>query len=139
MTKVCAFCGKELGIFDRNTLLAGNVSQPACQDCWNRLLDLPQGERARLALETGRAVEPEALRSFLEAEEAQRKEQREAERRRRATGLTCRYCGGPMLNFQRKHFNMGEEGLLGGIVARDGWLASFLELDMLSCQDCGRV
>ena len=30
MTKVCAFCGKELGIFDRNTLLAGNVSQPAC-------------------------------------------------------------------------------------------------------------
>ena len=111
MAKVCAFCGKELGIFDRNTLLAGNVSQPACQDCWNRLLDLPQEERARLALETGRAVEPEALRSFLEAEEAQRKEQREAERRRRATGLTCRYCGGPMLNFQRKHFNMGEEGL----------------------------
>ena len=24
-------------------------------------------------------------------------------------------------------------------MARDGWLASFLELDMLSCQDCGRV
>ena len=66
MARICVFCGKELGVFERDTLLAGNVSQPACKQCWNRLFEMPQEERGRLALETGRALEPEKIMANLE-------------------------------------------------------------------------
>lgn len=136
--KICAFCGKELGIFDRNTLLVGNTSQPACKDCWNQLFDLSQEERARRALESGRPADPEALRSFLEAEEARRQAQQEERRRKYATDLTCLRCGGEMFRYGHKLIPLGDEGLLGPVL-RDGFLTPWMEVDILRCEQCGRA
>ncbi len=136
MARICVFCGKELGVFERDTLLAGNVSQPACKQCWNRLLEMPQEERGRLALETGRALEPEKIMACLERYR-EREEKKTRARQALRTGDKCLRCGGPMERCGLKRFHLGEEGLFGP-VARDGLLASWLEVEVHRCAQCGR-
>lgn len=136
MARICVFCGKELGVFERDTLLAGNVSQPACKQCWNRLLEMPQEERGRLALETGRALEPEKIMACLERYR-EREEKKAKARQALRTGEKCLRCGGPMEQCGLKRFHLGEEGLFGP-VARDGLLASWLEVEVHRCAQCGR-
>lgn len=136
MARICVFCGKELGVFERDTLLAGNVSQPACKQCWNRLFEMPQEERGRLALETGRALEPEKIMANLERYR-EREEKKAKARQALRTGEKCLRCGGPMEQCGLKRFHLGEEGLFGP-VARDGLLASWLEVEVYRCAQCGR-
>lgn len=136
MARICVFCGKELGVFERDTLLAGNVSQPACKQCWNRLFEMPQEERGRLALETGRALEPEKIMANLERYR-EREEKKAKARQALRTGEKCPRCGGPMEQCGLKRFHLGEEGLFGP-VARDGLLASWLEVEVHRCAQCGR-
>lgn len=136
MARICVFCGKELGVFERDTLLAGNVSQPACKQCWNRLFEMPQEERGRLALETGRALEPEKIMANLERYR-EREEKKAKARQALRTGEKCLRCGGPMEQCGLKRFHLGEEGLFGP-VARDGLLASWLEVEVHRCAQCGR-
>lgn len=136
MARICVFCGKELGVFERDTLLAGNVSQPACKKCWNLLFELPQEERGRLALETGRAVDPEKIMASLE-QYREREAKKAKARESLLTGEKCLRCGGPMERCGRKILHLGEEGLFGP-VARDGLFASWLEVDVHRCAQCGR-
>lgn len=136
MARICVFCGKELGVFERDTLLAGNVSQPACKQCWNRLFEMPQEERGRLALETGRALEPEKIMACLERYR-EREEKKAKARQALRTGEKCLRCGGPMERCGLKRFHLGEEGLFGP-VARDGLFAAWLEVEVYRCAQCGR-
>lgn len=135
MARICVFCGKELGVFERDTLLAGNVSQPACKQCWNRLFEMPQEERGRLALETGRALEPEKIMANLERYR-EREEKKARARQALRTGEKCPRCGGPMEKCGLKYFHLGDEGLFGP-VARDGLFASWLEAEVFRCAHCG--
>lgn len=138
MARRCVFCGKELGLLERDSLACGGVLQPACKDCYLKVSHMEMTERIEKALETGRAVEPETLRTFLEKEQARQAAAQEERKRKYDAGITCQRCGGPMLKCGRKYFNMGESGLFG-VVARDGLMASFLELDLLACDQCGKV
>lgn len=134
MAKVCVFCGKKLSLLDNNSLLCGNVMQPACTDCHYALWDLSQEERAQRALDTGRAVNPELIRANLEREQQQARQARQSV----LTDKTCLRCGGQMLKYGHKLFQMGSEGFFGP-VARDGLFAEWLEADVLRCEACGKA
>lgn len=137
MAERCIFCGTKLGLFSGRTLACGGASQTVCGDCWNKLSDLSMEERARRALETGRAENADMLQAFLERAEARRK-QAEQDRKDRQTDQRCLRCGGVMERFGRRHIHLGEEGLFGP-VARDGIFVSWLTVDILRCAGCGKA
>lgn len=81
MAENCIFCGKALSFFTRASLACGGADQPVCSDCAEKYGKEPVIQRARLALDTGRAKEPERLTEFIEAE---KKRLGEAENRKKA-------------------------------------------------------
>ena len=107
MAKRCVFCGKNLSFFDDKTLLCGNALQRVCTACWAELQDLDQEERAHLALDTGRAEEPEVIQAYLDRLEQMRQAQARA-REALKTDKRCLRCGGVMERYGRK----GARGLL---------------------------
>ena len=137
MAKRCVFCGKTLSFFDEKTLLCGNALQSVCSACWAEMQDLDQEARARRALETGRAAEPEVIQTFLDSLERRRQAVAQA-REALKTDKRCLRCGGVMERYGRKKFHLGEESLFG-TVARDGLFAAWLTVDVLRCADCGRA
>ena len=137
MAKRCVFCGKTLSFFDEKTLLCGNALQSVCSACWAEMQDLDQEERARRALDTGRAAEPEVIQTFLDSLERRRQAVAQA-REALKTDKRCLRCGGVMERYGRKKFHLGEESLFG-TVARDGLFAAWLTVDVLRCADCGRA
>ena len=78
MAKRCVFCGKNLSFFDDKTLLCGNALQSVCSACWAGMQDMDQEERARRALDTGRAEEPEVIQAYLDRLEQMRQAQARA-------------------------------------------------------------
>ena len=60
------------------------------------------------------------------------------DREAKRAGLTCLRCGGEMLRYGRRSFPLGDEGLFGTVL-RDGWMTSWLEVDILRCEKCGRA
>lgn len=134
MADICIFCGQPLKRFGQKTLLCGNVMQPVCGSCLQELAEVHQEERGRRALETGRAVDPERIQQYLE----QKRQAAQRARQSVMTGKTCLRCGGQMLSYGRKLFQLGSEGLFGP-VARDGLFSEFLEADILRCEVCGKA
>ena len=137
MAKRCVFCGKTLSFFDEKTLLCGNALQSVCSACWAGMQDMDQEERARRALDTGRAEEPEVIQTFLDSLERKRQAVAQA-REALKTDKRCLRCGGVMERYGRKKFHLGEDSLFG-TVARDGLFAAWLTVDVLRCADCGRA
>ncbi len=118
MARRCIFCGKEFGLFGGGLITCGDTDQPVCSDCSSLLSSLSPMERAEKVLETGRAVEPEALQKFLIREKSRREQ--ETARIQQAhqairTDKTCLRCGGPMEKCGTKLFHLGDEGLLGPV------------------------
>lgn len=139
MAKRCIFCGKEFGLFGKCFILCGDTDQPVCSACHDILSPLSPLERAKKALETGRAVKPEELQKFL-LQEKSRREQETArvEQARQAirTDKTCLRCGGSMEKYGKKLFHLGAEGLLG---PADGLFSSWLEVEIIRCAQCGKA
>ena len=141
MARKCIFCGKEIGLFGGRDLICGGVDQPVCGECRPELEELSQRERGERALATGRAAEPERIMDFLERDRQKVKETQERQdqaRQEAQTDKACLRCGGHMMKYGRKLFHLGEEGLFAP-VARDGFLASWLEVEVLYCERCRKV
>ena len=135
MADTCIFCGKALRRgWSLYTLTCGDVEQPVCGDCSEQYGGQPPARRARLALDTGRASEPERLRAFL----ARVEEQAEQARRRREYQkpvLTC--CGQEMTALGTSEFQLGREALFLGSLSN--LLAGAMELTVFRCERCGQV
>lgn len=93
MAGTCTFCGEELKMFGKNGLVCGGITQPVCNACWEKYGDASQIERCRAVLKTGRAVEAERVRAFLEERE---REQEEAQAETERMGKLMNCCGQPM-------------------------------------------
>lgn len=83
MEKICIFCGRSLGRWERKSLYCGNGTQTVCKECYEKYSPMTNVERGLLAWETGRAESREELREFVEQAERTREESR---RRRGRTG-----------------------------------------------------
>ena len=97
MEKICVFCGRSLGRWEKKSLYCGNGTQTVCKDCYEKYSPMTNVERGLLAWETGRAESREELREFVEQVKRTREEKQEKEREDREqkrTGKTCLRCGG---------------------------------------------
>lgn len=133
MANTCVFCGKKLPRFGRKEVICFGTTQPACASCYDKLIDLPHEERCRLALDSGRAVAPDIIRTFLAEHEAEAQTKRE----QTLTDKICLRCDAPMLKMGRQQFQLGEYGLFWGDMAH--LMAGSLTLDMLYCEKCRKV
>ena len=105
MAENCIFCGKTLSFWTSSPLACGGADQPACGDCTEKYGKESILERARLALDTGRAKEPEKLMEFIQAEQKRqeegkkRKQAREEQLKKAKEGRseTTRCCGFDMV------------------------------------------
>lgn len=126
MADTCIFCGKEIGFWQADQLTCGGVSQPVCGKCADKYADLPQHQRARLALETGRARDSEGLQSYLD----RRAEKLEREARRRdfqEKTLVC--CGQRMVQVEEVSF-----------LSRVSLFQTYTDtMVMFRCDCCGQV
>ena len=141
MARKCVFCGKEIGLFGGKYMMCGGVDQWVCGECCPELEELDQRERGERVLATGRAAEPEKIMAFLERDRQEVKEaqaRQDQARQEVQTDQACLRCGGQMMKYGRKLFHLGEEGLFAPVV-RDGFLASWLEVDVLYCEKCRKV
>lgn len=126
MADTCIFCGKEIKFWQADQLTCGGVPQKVCSKCANKYADLPQYQRARLALETGRARDPEELEKYLARWEE--KLAREARRReRQEETLVC--CGQRMARVDEVSF-----------LSRAGLFQTYTDdMIMFRCDCCGQV
>ena len=140
MEKICIFCGRSLGRWERKSLYCGNGTQTVCKECYEKYSPMTNVERGRLAWETGRAESREELREFVEQAERTREEKQEKEREDREqkrTGKTCLRCGGEMLDLGSMKLKLGEETFFFSDWNR---LASgSLDVQVLRCEDCGKA
>ena len=90
MAEKCIFCGKAVTFWSGVPLACGGVDQPACSECAEKYGWEPLLQRARLALDTGRAKEPETLEAFIQGE---KKRLEEAERRKKARAELLKRAG----------------------------------------------
>lgn len=134
MARTCAFCGKSIGFWEQEDLTCGSTSQIVCRECKKKYGALPMRERVEHLLNFGQPEDPQALRRYLATPEERARMDREGKK----SGLTCLRCGGEMLKYGRRLFQVGEEGLLGPVF-RDGFLASWEEMEILRCEKCGRA
>ena len=140
MEKICIFCGRALGRWERKSLYCGNGTQTVCKECYEKYSPMTNVERGLLAWETGRAESREELREFVEQagrtrEEKQEKEREDREQKR--TGKTCLRCGGEMLDLGSMKLKLGEETFFFSDWNR---LASgSLDVQVLRCEDCGKA
>ena len=129
MAEICVFCGKTIGLWKDRELLCGNELQISCEACWERYQQAPPIQRARLALDSGRAVNPDGVRQFLEA--AERKAEKERQRReRQRESLLC--CGQPMAR-EREDYTFVDQTPLRLLPPRTPSLYLF------RCELCGQV
>lgn len=140
MEKICVFCGRSLGRWEKKSLYCGNGTQTVCKDCYEKYSPMTNVERGLLAWETGRAESREELREFVEQAERTREEKQEKEREDREqkrTGKTCLRCGGEMLDLGSMKLKLGEETFFFSDWNR---LASgSLDVQVLRCEDCGKA
>lgn len=140
MEKICVFCGRSLGRWEKKSLYCGNGTQTVCKDCYEKYSPMTNVERGLLAWETGRAESREELREFVEQAERTREEKQEKEREEREqkrTGKTCLRCGGEMLDLGSMKLKLGEETFFFSDWNR---LASgSLDVQVLRCEDCGKA
>ena len=140
MEKICIFCGRSLGRWERKSLYCGNGIQTVCKECYEKYSPMTNVERGLLAWETGRAESREELREFVEQAERTREEKQEKEREDREqkrTGKTCLRCGGEMLDLGSMKLKLGEETFFFSDWNR---LASgSLDVQVLRCEDCGKA
>ena len=140
MEKICIFCGRSLGRWERKSLYCGNGTQTVCKECYEKYSSMTNVERGLLAWETGRAESREELREFAEQAERTREEKQEKEREDREqkrTGKTCLRCGGEMLDLGSMKLKLGEETFFFSDWNR---LASgSLDVQVLRCEDCGKA
>ena len=135
MADNCIFCGKAVSFWNTSPLTCGGVSQPACSDCAEKYIREPQLQRARLALDTGRAREPEKLMAFLEREEKRRQAQEQLRQERENwREKACPVCGSEM-ELKLENFSIGADGG-GGLMSL---LADTYEVDLFACPVCGKV
>lgn len=140
MEKRCIFCNQPLPFFQWERLSCGTVPQPVCPDCWSKYYDLSPAQLAQTALETGRAVQPETVRTWLEQQQARAKEkqaQEKAKQQALQTNKTCLRCGSPMFRMGTQQFKLGEETFWFSDWNRI--LSGSLELDLIFCEECGKV
>lgn len=126
MANTCIFCGREITFWQADFLTCGGVSQPACGKCADKYMGLPCHQRARLALETGRARSPEKIQEYLDTREA--KFAQEAKRRaRQEESLMC--CGQRMTRVEEVSF-----------LSRTNLFQTYTGLMvMFRCELCGQV
>ena len=140
MEKICVFCGRSLGRWEKKSLYCGNGTQTVCKDCYEKYSPMTNVERGLLAWETGRAESREELREFVEQVKRTREEKQEKEREDREqkrTGKTCLRCGGEMLDLGSMKLKLGEETFFFSDWNR---LASgSLDVQVLRCEDCGKA
>lgn len=141
MAENCVFCGRTLSFWERVPLSCGGVDQPACGDCAEKHGKEPLLQRARLALDTGRAREPEKLMAYIDMEsrrqeETERRQQARAEQLQRAKEgrqEVIRCCG----------FEMTREGQYTFMDQTPFALRMFPEytpeLVLFRCEVCGQV
>lgn len=134
MAELCAFCGKELKLLGKNTLVCGDISQTVCKECWKKYWDAPQAVRCRDLLEKGRPAEPERIRAFLE-HETQELDEYQSELDRLGKLMNC--CGQPMTPMCVSEFQLGHQGWFGGNMAHI--VAGTMELAVFQCEQCGQV
>lgn len=134
MAEFCSFCGKELKLFGKDTLVCGGVTQPVCRDCGEKYLSVSQVERCRELLKNGRAAEPEKIRVFLEEKERELAE-RQARAERLGRIMSC--CGQPMTSLGVSEFQLGRQGWLTGDLPN--LLAGAMELGVFRCDQCGQI
>ena len=136
MAEICVFCGKKLSFFASESLTCGSVSQPICPECYPEAAELSFEERAQRALDTGRAKQPETIRAYLEQRKEMLREmtqKQEQKRQKQMTDKACLRCGKPMLNLGKQTFQtMGNPHTLTAYT-------SLFELEILRCEDCGKV
>ena len=127
MEKICIFCGRSLGRWERKSLYCGNGTQTVCKECYEKYSPMTNVERGLLAWETGRAESREELREFVEQAERTREEKQEKEREDREqkrTGKICLRCGGEMLDLGSMKLKLGEEtffSVTGTVLPADPW------------------
>ena len=140
MEKICIFCGRSLGRWERKSLYCGKGTQTVCKECYEKYSPMTNVERGLLAWETGRAESREELREFVEQAERTREEKQEKEREDREqkrTGKICLRCGGEMLDLGSMKLKLGEETFFFSDWNR---LASgSLDVQVLRCEDCGKA
>lgn len=130
MAECCAFCGKELKLFGKESLMCGGVTQSVCRDCAGKYTWAGQIERCRDLLKAGRAKEPERVKAFLEREEKRQRER--AQNQEKAS--RCPVCGSKMeLKFE--NFRIGPDG----VNAMDALLRTQYNVDLYACPNCGKV
>lgn len=134
MAESCVFCGAELNWFGKEFLNCGGVTQPVCKDCLNKYRGTSQLVRCQDALKTGRAVEPERIRAFLEDEDSEVAKQR-AEMEQ--LGQVMRCCDQPMTPLGISEFQLGRESFLLG--SWSNLVSGAMELGVFRCECCGQV
>ena len=90
MAKICVFCGKELRAFSKDSLTFDTARQPVCGACRARLEDKSMLDCAYLALDSGRAAEPDVIRAYIDREEKKLQARREEDP---FLVRTCSGCG----------------------------------------------
>ena len=140
MEKICVFCGRSLGRWEKKSLYCGNGTQTVCKDCYEKYSPMTNVERGLLAWETGRAESREELREFVEQAERTREEKQEKEREDREqkrTGKTCLRCGGEMLDLGSMKLKLGEETFF--FIDWNRLASGSLDVQVLRCEDCGKA
>lgn len=126
MADICIFCGQEIKFWQADQLTCGGVPQKVCGSCGNRYLILSQRQRAVLALETGRAEEPERIEAFLKKTE-ERQKREDARRRYQENTLTC--CGQRMSKVDEVSF-----------LTRTSFIQTYTDtMVMFRCELCGQL
>ena len=135
----CVFCGEGLSMLNRKTIYCCTTQQPACKDCYEKLIPLSREEQGRRALSTGRAVDADKIRTFLamrqDAEE--KKACAEEKRELHLSDKLCVRCGIPMRKMGTRCFQMYEYQSFTDSLLNPA--SNTLSLDVLFCEQCRKV
>ncbi|MCI9155888.1 MAG: hypothetical protein HFF44_02970 [Lawsonibacter sp.] len=126
MSKICVFCGGEIKRWEDEALPCGYKLETVCKTCWERYRNAPPIQRARLALESGRAEDVEGIQRFLNEEEA--KEAQNAQRR--ALQRENLLCCGQEMKVMGKYSFQKLEGLFERFAPA---------MTAFHCERCGQV
>jgi len=134
----CIFCGEELSLLKRKKLYCGGIGQTVCGKCFQKYSGCTPAERARLALETGRAASADELRAYvdhMDAVQEKRQQQEQEKRQQRDSGRICLRCGERMLQYRPVTLKLGKETYLFSDLNR--LITGSLDVKVLRCENCG--
>lgn len=129
MAEICVFCGKELRAFSKDSLTFDTARQPVCGACRARLEDKSMLDCACLALDSGRAAEPDVIRAYIHREEEKLQARREEDP---FLVRTCSGCGAEVRRTEK------DLALLAPNAVLTQW-NSYHFVDMYACPKCGKV